>query len=164
MAGILSAIEVSARGLSVQRTKMNVVAENIANAETTRTKEGGPYKRQRVVVEEDKIPGSFKSQLNQASIRMASTNEKHLSGKSLRIGETTGISASEAEVINDPDSKSRIVYDPSHPDANEEGYVEMPDIEIVNEMVDMMAASRGYEANTVAISTAKDMAKNALDI
>jgi flagellar basal-body rod protein FlgC len=66
--------------------------------------------------------------------------------------------------VDDPASKFRLVYDPGHPDADEQGYVKVPDIEIVNEMVDMIAASRAYEANTTAILSAKEMAKNALEI
>ena len=164
MSGILSAIEISSKGLSVQRAKMNVVAQNIANAETTETKEGGPYHRQRVVVKEDKVEGSFDTQMRAARVRLAGTHSQHLKGRAVRTGRTTEFSSADMEVVADKDSDFRLVHDPSHPSADENGYVKMPDIEMVNEMVDMMAASRAYEANTVVISSAKKMAKDALDI
>ena len=164
MADILSAMEISSRGLSVQRAKMNAVAQNIANAETTETEDGGPYRRKRVVVSEDKIKGTFNSMVTEAGLRLSRTNQRHLGGKARRTGETIELSAVTGREVSDTDSSFRLVYDPSHPMADEEGYVKMPDIEIVNEMVDMMAASRAYEANTVAISAAKKMAKDALDI
>ncbi len=164
MPGFLNAIDQSARGLSVQRSKMNVVAENIANAETTKTKEGGPYKRQRLIVEKQDSPGSFRSVMKQAGSSLARTNGRHMAGRGLRQFEKSEASSAQGQVIDDPDSSFKIVHDPSHPHADEEGYVRMPDIEIVTEMVDMMAASRAYEANTVAIGAAKKMAQDALDI
>ena len=164
MAGLLSAIKISSQGLSVQRAKMNTTAENIANAETTKTKEGGPYRRKRVTVEETKEPANFGTVMKQAGQKLHKTNSKHLSGHSIKMKNSIDIpNVSEKEIV-DPASNFRLVHDPSHPDADEQGYVKMPDIEIVNEMVDMMAASRAYEANTVAISTAKQMAQDALDI
>ena len=164
MAGILNAIEIASQGLSVQRSKMNAVAENIANAETTETEEGGPYRRQRVIVQANKHEGAFSTFVNQASLRLARTNERHIEGKPTQT--TTGVELSSVKMktVADPSSNYRLVHDPSHPQADAEGYVKMPDVEIVTEMVDMMAASRAYEANTVAISAAKQMAKDALEI
>lgn len=164
MSGLLSSIEISSKGLTVQRTKMNVVADNIANAETTETKEGGPYRRKRVLVKQDATEGSFSASLKNARTRLAGTNAKHLDGKSVTVGRRQELASAEPEIIADKESSFKLLYDPSHPDANEDGYVRMPDIEIVNEMVDMMAATRAYEANTVAIASAKKMAQDALDI
>ncbi|MDF1543623.1 MAG: flagellar basal body rod protein FlgC [bacterium] len=163
MPGFLNAIDQSARGLSVQRSKMNVVAENIANAETTKTKDGGPYKRQRLIVEEQKNAGSFQSVMREVS-GLSRTNGRHLAGRGLKMIEKSDASSVEGQVVDDPESSFKVVHDPSHPHADSEGYVKMPDIEIVTEMVDMMAASRAYEANTVAIGAAKKMAQDALDI
>jgi flagellar basal-body rod protein FlgC len=163
MSGILNAIGISSKGLSVQRAKMNVVAENIANAETTETPEGGPYRRRRVTVQEEKV-SDFKSLLRKANTFMARTNSRHLPGRQHIINEEVDSSAVKMKEIKDPESSYKLVYDPSHPEADEEGYVRMPDIEVINEMVDMMAATRAYEANTVAISSAKTMAKDALEI
>lgn len=164
MAGILNAIQLSAQGLSVQRAKMNTVAKNIANAETTRTDEGGPYRRERVVVNEDKVKGNFSTQLKQAHLKLQQTNPGHLPTRATTVRGDSEFSSVEMEAVPDKQSAFKLVHDPSHPDADEEGYVRYPDIEIVNEMVDMMAAARAYEANTVAISTAKKMAEESLDI
>ena len=164
MSGIFSAIETSATGLTLQRQKMNVVAENIANAETTETDKGGPYRRQRVVVEEKPENVPFKTHMIRAGAQLARTHANHIGGHLKSSTEETEISQVNGDVVQDPASNYRLIYDPSHPDANEEGFVKMPDIEIVNEMVDMMAATRAYEANTMAISAAKEMAKNSLEI
>ena len=162
--GILNAIEISSRGLSVQRAKMNVAAENLANAETTETKGGGPYRRQRVLVKEDKTRATFNSHMEKARVRLAATSDRHLPGRTRKVGEKIELSNTEMKVVQDPESGHRLVHDPSHPSADENGYVRMPDVEVVNEMVDMMSASRAYEANTVAIASAKKMAKDAMEI
>lgn len=164
MGGILSAIEISSQGLSVQRAKMNTVAKNIANAETTETKSGGPYLRERVIVSEAKEQGSFDSFMKKAGSRLSITNSKHISGRGSFVGNKRSIPTVESEIYIDKKSGFKLVHDPSHPSADAEGYVKMPNIEIITEMVDMMAATRAYEANTVAISSAKKMAKDALDI
>jgi flagellar basal-body rod protein FlgC len=164
MAEILNALEISARGLTVQRKKMNTSAENLANAETTRTREGGPYRRQEVVVSEESARTGFRTLVKEAGMRLAQTNKHHLPSRGHRLREGVEISAVSAEQIQDPDTQFKIVHDPTHPDADEEGFVRMPNVEVVTEMVDMMAASRAYEANTVAIAAAKKMAKDALDI
>ena len=164
MAGILGAIKISSQGLSVQRAKMNATAENIANAETTQTKEGGPYRRKRIIVEETNESASFSTAMKRAGQKLNRTNNKHISGHSIKMKNNINIPNVSSEQIVDPASNYRLVHDPSHPDADDQGYVKMPDVEIVNEMVDMMAASRAYEANTVAISTAKQMAQDALEI
>lgn len=164
MAGILDAIEVSSRGLTVQRTKMNTVAQNLANAETTKTEDGGPYRRRRVVVNEERTDRPFTSFLQRADTKLARTHEGHRPGRMLVQTETTEISTAECKEVVDPDSDFRRVYDPSHPQADEDGYVLMPDVEVINEMVDMMSASRAYEANANAIASAKQMVEDALDI
>lgn len=164
MAGILNAIEMSSQGLSIQRAKMNTVAKNIANAETTRTEDGGPYRRERVVVSEDKVKGNFSSHLKRAGLELNRTHDGHIPAKARALKGDAEFSSVEGDVITDKESGYKLVHDPNHPDADEEGYVKYPDIEIVNEMVDMMAAARAYEANTVAISTAKKMAEESLDI
>ncbi len=164
MSGILGAIEISSKGLSVQRAKMNAVAENIANAETTETPEGGPYRRKRVVVSEEKLKEPFASYLKKADTHLVRTHRAHRGGKTLPIDSGEEASSVDMKEVEAPKSDYKLVYDPSHPDADDEGYVKMPDIEVINEMVDMMSASRAYEANTLAISAAKGMAKNALDI
>ncbi|MCK4460864.1 MAG: flagellar basal body rod protein FlgC [candidate division Zixibacteria bacterium] len=164
MAGILNAIEVSAQGLSIQRARMNTTARNIANAETTRTEDGGPYRRRRIQVKEEAVKGGFRNMIRRAGTRLARTNSRHLPVHSERITRNIELPTVSHEETIDSASGYKLVHDPSHPDADGEGYVRMPDIEIVTEMVDMMAATRAYEANTVAISAAKKMAEDALEI
>lgn len=164
MGGVLQSIQLSAKGLTIQRKKMNVVADNIANAETTETAAGGPYRRKRVLVKETTEAGSFDSFLKQAETPMARTNPAHLEGKQITIRENSQLPTAEAKEVQDPASSYRLVYDPTHPDADAEGYVKMPDVEVINEMVDMMLASRAYEANATAIASAKKIVKDALDI
>jgi flagellar basal-body rod protein FlgC len=157
-------MEISASGLTLQRKKMDTVAQNIANAETTRTKEGGPYRRRRVMVSaaEENIP--FRNMVSQAATTLARTHEKHLAGRIRYKGDEVEISKVKGSEVEDPASSFRLVYDPGHPEADADGFVKMPDVEIINEMVDMMAASRAYEANTSAILSTKEMAKDALEI
>jgi|WetSurMetagenome_2_1015567.scaffolds.fasta_scaffold337433_2 flagellar basal-body rod protein FlgC len=164
MSGLLNSIEISGSGLTLQRKKMDVVSQNIANVDTTRTEKGGPYRRRRVIVKaaEENIP--FKSVMNTARTELSRTNSQHLSGLNISRQSNIEISKTDGSEIEDPASSFRMTYDPGHPDADSEGFVKVPDIEIVNEMVDMMAASRAYEANTTAILSAKEMAKNALGI
>ncbi len=164
MGGLLGAIDTAAKGLIVQRMKMNVVSENIANAETTHTVEGGPYRRQRVVVSAENDKQAFNAVLDKAATRLARTNDAHFYGKERIGGDETEVTLAEGDVVEDPSSSYRLVYDPSHPDADEQGYVKMPDIEVINEMVDMMAASRSYEANVSVISSAKKMIQDTLEI
>lgn len=164
MSGILNAIQVSSQGLSIQRARMNTVARNIANAETTRTAEGGPYRRRRIVVEEQDNKTGFRNLIKHAGAQLSRTSRKHIPARAVSVVTNVKTPTVSFEDSIDPNSNFKIVHDPSHPDADAEGYVEMPDIEIVTEMVDMMAATRAYEANTVAIAAAKKMAENALEI
>jgi flagellar basal-body rod protein FlgC len=163
MAGVLHAIQLSAKGLTIQRKKMNIVAENLANAETTKTADGGPYQRKRLLVKEAKEAGNFDSFLRQADTPLARTHPEHKIGKSIKVREESDLASVEGKEIEQKDS-FKMIYDPSHPEANEEGYVKLPDIDIVSEMVDMMVASRTYEANTTAIAASKKMVKDALEI
>nr|MBN2276251.1 flagellar basal body rod protein FlgC [candidate division Zixibacteria bacterium] len=164
MPGIFTSIDISATGLTVQRQKMDVVAENIANAETTRTPEGGPYRRKRLVAAENTRETSFRNEMTRAKSRLVRTDPGHISGGTKRLPQTSELSEVKADIKAAPADDFRLVYDPSHPEADQDGFVKMPDVEVVTEMVDMLASSRAYEANTMAISAAKDMAKNALEI
>ena len=164
MSGLFNAIDVSASGMTLQRRKMDVVAQNIANVETTRTEQGGPYRRRRIVVSESKESVPFRTLMTKASSRLACTNGRHISGGGILSRDNVEISRAQSREIEDPASSFRLVHDPDHPDADDEGMVHMPDIEIVNEMVDMMSASRAYEANTTVVLASKEMARNALDI
>lgn len=127
-----SSIDASASGLTAQRLRMEVISNNIANVNTTRTPDGGPFRRKIVL---------FAPILKMKGVRV--------------VG-----------IMNDNTEKNplRLKYDPSHPDANEQGYVLMPNVNIVTEMVDMISATRAYQANVAAINAAKGMLQEALGI
>lgn len=164
MASILTSFDISASGMSVQRAKMNATAQNLANAETTQTREGGPYRRRSVVVEESTFKDTFDSAVRERGTRLVRTHSTHRRGKSLGVRNSVELSHAEGKEVEAPKSDFRLVYDPSHPQADDEGYVKMPDVEVITEMVNMIEATRAYEANTVAISSAKKIALDALDI
>ncbi len=157
-----SGLNVSANGMSAQRKRMNAIASNIANAETTRTEDGGPYTRKMVLMHEQ-VNGTFSKMLNGDEFNLGITNKFHIStsndGGSINAL-INGVSAEETE----DHSPYKMIYDPNHPDADNEGYVEMPNVNVVNEMVDMISATRSYEANVTAINAAKTMAKDSLEI
>ncbi len=149
--GFYDSIEISASGLSAERLQMDVIANNIANANTTRTPEGGPFKRQLVVF-------SQKTDPTQPSDGDDSPYSPEASSSS---GGTAGVEASQIVQDNSPD---RLVFDPGNPDADARGYVHYPNVEIVKEMVDMMSASRAYEANVTAIQETRNMGNAALNL
>jgi len=158
----MSAIDISASGLRAQRIRMNAIAENIANLNTTRTEEGGPYRRQLTVLSSKKGSGAFQEYLEDAKIDLCATHDVHLEplkGEKADLG-MHGVEAS-IELDNRP---AKMIFDPTHPDANPAGYVAMPNINIVEEMVNMIAASRSYEANVTAITSVKSMARAAMEI
>jgi flagellar basal-body rod protein FlgC len=137
-----SSIRISSSGLSAERLRMDTIASNIANVSTTRGENGQPYRRKVAVFEEN-----LKQELN----KNTNTYENKLNGV-------------KAVGIIEDNSELRRVYDPTHPDADEEGYVLMPNVNILNEMADMIAATRAYEANVTAINSEKSMFVKALEI
>ena len=141
---MMAGLHVSYSGLQAQRARMNVVASNLANANATRTPEGGPYKRKDVI---------FATQPHVASF--ADLLDTRLQNG---VGEVQVL-----DIVSDPNA-IRLEYDPKHPDANAQGFVAYPDINVLQEMVDLVSASRLYEANVTAINSAKDMALRALQI
>ena len=144
MADFLHAMQIAASGLTAQRARMEAIASNLANAETTRTAAGGPYVRKRVVLEAAPAPTRF---------------EQLLSGAESQERPAVSVRAVE------PDPRPpRLVYDPGHPDANPDGFVAMPNVNTLEEMTDMMTAMRTYEANVKAVQATKHMARAALEI
>jgi len=141
----LNSINISASGLTAEKLRMDVISRNIANVNTTRTEDGTPYRRQVVVFQEGDKQMSFSDYLNDAS--------KSLVGSGVKV---VG--------IKEDTTPYKSVYDPGHPDADEEGYVKMPNVDVMTEMVNMISASRAYEANITAINSAKSMALKALEI
>jgi flagellar basal-body rod protein FlgC len=141
---LLSALSVSASGLSAQRVRTELLVENLANSETTRTEEGGPYRRKDAIFSSTSVPSAFASELD---------NELG--------GSLTGVTVSDVVVDNrDPERK----YMPGHPDADADGYVAMPRVNPAEDMVDLMGASRSFEANVAAISAVKDMIQHSIDL
>ncbi len=140
----LDALDASASGLSAQRLRMNLISSNLANINTTRTPEGEPYRRKDAVFEAVDRQNSFKNVLD-ASLSSNLTQVKV------------------AEVIED-DRDFQQKFDPGHPDADENGYVLLPNINVVEEMVNMISATRSFEANVSAVKATKDMAASALEI
>ena len=149
--GFFDGYNVSTSGMSAQRTRINVVSANIANAKTTHTAEGGPYKKQEVVFEDILIANNKKTNSNDVE----TTNSKN-SDVSLR---GVGVKS-----ILQSDAKPVMRYEAEHPDANEQGYVAYPDINPVIEMVNLVEATRSYEANVASFNTHKNIDSKTLDI
>lgn len=162
---LFSTMNISAEGLSVNRTKMNIIAENIANAETTRTETGEAYRRKIVQVHSGSADRkSFSEHMKDNNLDLTRTEKVHMPDDPFTypyVDQKTGVHVS--GIVKDP-SAFRTVYDPTHPDANEQGYLNLPNINIVQEMVDMITASRSYEANVTTLNSSKDMIRNALKI
>jgi len=146
--GMFTSFDISASGLTAQRYRMDTIAENVANANTTRTEKGGVYKRKVVVFEEKGVRGSdsFSHVLHNVS--------KNYAGKGVKV---TG-------VFNDNVTEMNMVYDPANPDADENGYVTYPNVNIITEMTNLIDASRAYEANATAFNASKSMAQQGLSI
>jgi flagellar basal-body rod protein FlgC len=149
--GIYTALNTASSGLTAERTRLDVIADNLANVDTTRTPEGGPFRRSRVI---------FRPRVSQPYWRSPFL-PKYLEnqiGRGVRI----------VDIEKDYMSKPRLVWDPTHPDAiktgPQKGYVEFPNVNVVSEMVDMISASRAYEANVTIINGAKSMFLKALEV
>ncbi|HAE61900.1 MAG TPA: flagellar basal body rod protein FlgC [Eubacteriaceae bacterium] len=139
---VFNSMKINASGLTLERMKLDTISSNIANVNTTRTEDGGPYQRKEVVFEE-----MVKTQYNEQT--------------KMREEKTMGVKVT--EIYEDPDNM-RIVYDPDHPDADEEGYVTMPNVNLLDEMVDLIQAQRTYEANATALKASKGMLNKAIEI
>ena len=161
---IFDSLDISSSGLSVQRRKLTAIASNLANVDTTRTDEGGPYKRRRVVMLEAPKMSKFTTMLTEAQHRLRRPEDKPRPEMEPRPGEFLIGSGVLSQEVREEPVKPRMVYDPNHPDAREDGMVLYPDINVITEMVDMIAASRAYEANITVMNAAKDMANRSLDI
>jgi len=143
--GYFSSLDVSASGMNAQRMRMDLISQNIANANTTRTEDGTPYRRQSLLLKTD-ITSPFSNYLSGATSTKLGDGRVKIQG-----------------VVEDQ-SDFRRVYEPDNPEADEDGYVSYPNVDIVTEMVDMISASRSYEANVTASTASKNMAMQALNI
>lgn len=139
-----SAINVSSSALSAERTRLNLISGNLANAGATRTPEGGPYKRKDAVFAATPMESPFSRSLDGATARQ--------------------VRQVQVERIVEDQNPPRLQYDPGHPDADPQGYVAMPNVNVVEEMTDMISATRVYEANITAVQAAKSMAMKTLEI
>jgi len=166
---LFNAFDISAQGLSAQRARLNVIAANLANAQTTRTAEGGPYRRRVVSVTgpganaRDELFERLLRAKQETALAVERTSPRHLND-----GKLPSFAPRESTltygVQTDTQTPTRLEYEPGHPDANDEGYVEYPNVEVVREMVDLMAASRAYEANVTVLNATKAMLRKALEI
>ena len=125
MGGLINAIDISAQGLSAQRAKMDVIAENMANAETVETPDGGPYQRKRVMIAADKKQSPFTDYLSQARTRLAQTHEGHRPSRIKLQAGTMDVATVKHRQIEDPESNFRLVHDPTHPYADDDGFVKI---------------------------------------
>lgn len=156
-------LKISASGLSVQRKKMNIIAENIANSSTTRTDDGTPYQRKFMIVTQEQNGIISNSGVEGVNVKMNISNPTHFetSPQSSFIAENkSGLKTDIKEDATPGDT----VFMPDHPDADKDGYVHMPNVNVITEMIDMIAATRSYEANLTAFNASKQMAKDSLEI
>ena len=142
-------MNIAASGLTAQRARMDTIAENIANVNTTRTADGGPYRRRITLFEEISDLNPFQAVLS-GVLGPAGTAHQ---GRGVRVSR-----------VVESNIPGMLAYDPSHPDANEDGYVQMPNVNIVEEMVNMIAATRSYEANITAMSNVRILTQRTLEI
>jgi flagellar basal-body rod protein FlgC len=167
--GLFQAIEIAASGLTAERLRMDVTAENLANAQTTRTPAGGPYRRQEVILAE--VPTavtstSFASALRGAEGELLEAQPAAQPASPEEPGAVGGIvggGVAVAGIVESP-TPNQLVYDPSNPEANAQGYVQLPNVNPVTEMTNLIAESRAYEADVTAIQTAKDMYNSTLSL
>ncbi|MBO5376832.1 MAG: flagellar basal body rod protein FlgC [Ruminiclostridium sp.] len=158
----LSNLDVAVSGMIAQRTRADVIAQNVANAETTRTADGGPYIRQNVVFSENVTRESDRESL----IDFRSMVAEHLSELKPLAGKpdvTKGKGVLLTEIVEDPTPPTP-VYDPSHPDADEDGYYYLPNVDVAEEQIDMLAATQSYTANLTIFNSLKTLATKALTI
>lgn len=144
---LFSTFDIAASGMTAERLRLDTIANNLANARTTRTDAGGPYRRQRVIF------APRETTAVRSTVSSGNRTSFHAPGLGVRV----------VGIVSD-DGPPRRVWDPHHPDADEEGYVDYPNVDVVTEMVDMISATRAYEANVTTLQAAKAMAQAALDI
>ena len=163
---LFSVMRTIGSGLAAQRRKMEAIASNIANAETTKTADGQPYRKKSVRIAETTEARKVRTTEPGPSLRLTTTSPAHIGGSRIASERAKLVedSAITAQVVEATPDRVKYVYDPHHPDANPDGYVAYPDINPVEEMVDMIAASRAYEANAAAMDAFKSMIEKALEI
>lgn len=154
----LNSLDISASALTAQRQRLDIISENVSNVDTTRTENGGPYRRKIVVFEDKAGDLSFKETLNNA---MNSNIVHKENGRLTRRDYSPGVRVS---AIEEDQSAFKTEYNPEHPDADENGYVQLPNVNMLEEMIDSMSATRSYQANVTVLNAVKTMASKALEI
>jgi flagellar basal-body rod protein FlgC len=162
MSDFLNSFDISGYGLSAQRVRVNTISSNIANAQTTRTEEGGPYRRKEVVFKAVDFNEQFYKAIN--GMTESAKYEDPLNEGSFGQKVNPAIMSVIVEKISRDDSKPQMKFEPNHPDANANGYVAYPNINPVVEMADLVEATRSYQANVAAFQSAKDMANSAISL
>ena len=162
MSNFLNSFDISGYGLSAQRVRVNTISSNIANAQTTRTEEGGPYRRKEVVFRAI----DFNTQFNKALAGMSDSAkyEDPLNEGTFGKQVNPAIMSVIIDKVSRDDSKPKMKFEPNHPDADTNGYVAYPNINPVIEMADLVEATRSYQANVAAFQSSKDMANTALTL
>lgn len=149
-----SSMNIVGSGMTAQQARLDVISENITNMNTTRTEAGGAYRRKITVMEAETGKNGFRKAMSDAARRgRAVSNRGYEQAGGVKIVE-----------IAEDQSEMPLIYDPTHPDANEEGYVEMPNVTLVKEVTDAMAASQAFNANVTAFNSLKDVVRRGLDI
>ena len=181
--GYFGALDISASGLTAQRLRMDAISQNIANVSTTHTANGGPYRRKVALFEERTLPpdafdSHLHSQMNDSYHNNAFHNGSYNNGSYINSKysngsyhggyyqdgyNSVGIGVRVARIFEDS-APFKKVYEPGHPDADADGYVELPNVDVVTEMINMISASRSYEANVTSLNATKSMAMKALEI
>jgi len=158
-----SAFSISSKGMSIQKKQMDLITENIANTSTTRSEDGTAYKRKYISVEFEKDNFQANNSQNQMKVGFKTSRPNHISQPQFNNRSDAGkINFNAKENVDN--SEGELVYMPDHQDANEDGYVQMPNVNVVTEMVDMISASRSFEANLTSFNAAKQIAKDSLGI
>jgi len=162
--GFFSTFNISAAGLSAEKRQLSATAENIANANTTRTLDGTPYKRKVLSRKAISQPVHFSGALDRARLKLQTSSAHHISkpGYTASGVDPNGRSRIKTEMLEIDEFKK--IYEPNHPDADEEGFVSYPEINVVNEMLELISASRAYEANITVMNSTKNLAKRSLEI
>ena len=164
--GLFSAFNINATGMTAERYRMDIISENVANANTTRTADGTPYRRKLVSFAEKGRGLSFEHVLGEAahSHMRAYPDHNHIVSQSIHGFGATGKGVKVTGLHEDYATEMNMVYDPSHPDADENGYVTYPNVNIITEMTNMIDASRAYEANSTAFNASKSIVQKGLEL
>lgn len=151
----LSTLNIIGSGMTAQQVRLDVISENITNMNTTRTEDGGAYRRKVVVMQAETNKNGFRRALSRAAVEGKTASSR-------RVRQAGGVRV--AEINDDEDTDMPLVYDPTHPDANEAGYVQMPNVTLVKEVTDAMAASQAYNADVTLFNTFKQVVARGLEM